>query len=191
MPAVDNFRKALNDLQVDPSVQGGLFKGYETISDKDPKPKRAAFFRQAIQIVDETLAPETRHAIRDACACSKSGWRLEAAKKIAKEYAGKPLEEKLAALRGVTHMGSPSLQADGTILAGIGERGGFECPCPVFQGSDQTEPVSLTYCYCCAGHFRFHYQVALGVKLRTKTVLSSALNSVHTEPCRFEYEVKG
>lgn len=32
-------------------------------------------------------------------------------------------------------------------------------------------PVSKTYCYCCAEHFRFHYQIALGIKLQTKEVV--------------------
>jgi len=50
-------------------------------------------------------------------------------------------------------------------------------------------PVSKTYCYRCAGHFRFHYQIALGVNHRTKDVVSSTLNSLQKEPCRFTYYI--
>ena len=190
MSAVENFRKALDELQVDKDIKAQLLQGYENISDKAPKARRAAFFCQVIERMDETLPPEICHAVRDACACSKGGWRLAASKKVARDYARKSLEEKLRALGQVKYMGNPVLQEDGSILASIGEKGGFECPCPVFQGIAQSEPVSLTYCYCCAGHFRFHYQIALELKLKTRAVLSSALNSCKTDPCRFVYEVE-
>jgi len=189
MPAVDNLRKALNEFQVDQAIQDCLFLGYEKISDKAPKPRRAAFFRHAIRCMDDNLPPEISRALRDACACSKGGWRLESARKVAQEFTGKPIEEKIQALGKVKYLGNPVLQEDGTILAGIGDEGGFECPCPVFQGTDQSDLVSLTYCYCCAGHFRFHYQIALGVELKTRAVLSSALNSCGKDPCRFVYEL--
>lgn len=83
------------------------------------------------------------------------------------------------------------MNTDGTITAGIGDEGGLECPYPVFNGSGSAEPVSLTCCYCCAGHFRFHYKFALGVKLKTKAVVSSALASNRQQPCRFVYEIVG
>ena len=86
-------------------------------------------------------------------------------------------------------MGKPVLNPDGTITAGIGDEGGFDCPCPVFTNVKLDGPVSKTYCYCCAGHYRFHYQIALNRKLVTKTVISSILNSAKKEPCRFVYEI--
>ena len=189
MPAIELFRKALQDQHIDQETISKIFAGDQSISDRSDKKQKAAFFTQAVQCMDEVLDAVTCHDIRDACACSKGGYRLKAVQKLAQEYAGCSLAEKVAALNQVTHMGKPALNPDGSITAGIGEKGGFECPCPVFNGSGVQEPVSLTYCYCCAGHFRFHYQIALGVKLETKAVLSSALNSLRTEPCRFVYEV--
>jgi hypothetical protein len=56
-------------------------------------------------------------------------------------------------------------------------------------GVELKEPVSITYCYCCAGHFRHHYQNALGIKLKTKKVISSVLNSLGKKPCQFVYEI--
>jgi len=109
--------------------------------------------------------------------------------KIAKEYSERTLEDKIQAIYKIMHMGKPVLNLDGTITAHIGNDGGFECPCPVFSGSGFDEPVSITYCYCCAGHFRFHYQIALDVKLETITVESSALASKRTEPCIFRYKI--
>lgn len=49
--------------------------------------------------------------------------------------------------------------------------------------------MPLTYCLCCAGHFMFHYQKALNIKLRVKKVVSSIINSEGKEPCVFIYEI--
>lgn len=191
MTAVQRFRDALKAHALDDQTVALIFEGFESVSDKSKKETRAAFFRQAVARMDALLPPETRRSVRDACACSKGGWRLKAVQKLAKEMQGKSLEEKLAALRGITFMGNPVLNSDGSITAAIGEQGGFACPCPVFEGVESSEPVSITYCYCCAGHFRFHYQIALGVRLATREVVSSALESRREKPCRFVYELVG
>ena len=189
MTAVHRLKNALRELQVEDEIVAQVFAGYETLTDKAKKEKRAEFFIQAVQRMEALLGEQSSRAVRDACACSKGGWRLKAVQQVAVRTAGKSLEEKLAVLRQTTHMGQPSLNPDGSITARIGEQGGFECPCPVFQGLGIKEPVSITYCYCCAGHFRFHYQVALGVKLKTRAVESSALASGGMAPCRFVYEI--
>ncbi|MCW4012816.1 MAG: hypothetical protein NWF07_07465 [Candidatus Bathyarchaeota archaeon] len=189
MTAVTRFREALKKHEIPDPIQRQIFQDHETVSDRSKKEKKAAFFIDAIDRMDKLLDPEKNQAIRDSCACSKGGWRLKAMKKIAKEYSEKSIEEKLAAIGEVKHMGNPQLNPDDTITASIGETGGFVCPCPVFHGVDITEPVSITYCYCCAGHFRHHYQIALNMKLETVTVLSSALESQRTKPCKFVYRI--
>jgi hypothetical protein len=189
MGAVDMFKHVLVEFHVDDAIVAQIMEDYERIADKDPKEKRAAFFAQAVRRMDALLDVETCHAIRDACACSKGGWRLKAAQKVAKAYKTCSLEEKVHALRQITHMGSPTLNADGTITAGIGGEDGCHCACSVFDSLELSEPVSQTYCYCCAGHFRFHYQIALGKKLMTHSVVSSALESLGKKPCRFVYKI--
>ena len=95
----------------------------------------------------------------------------------------------LQAIGQVTYMGNPVLNEDGTITAGIGDAGGVRCPCPVFDGVELDQAISKTYCYCCAGHFRYHYQIALSIKLKTREVVSSGLESRGKKPCRFVFEV--
>lgn len=189
MTAIQRFKNALQECRVDAEIVQQIFAGYERISDTAPKEKKAAFFLQAVTRMESCLDAGDCHAIRDACACSKGGWRLKAMQKIAREYEGKGLEEKIHAIAQVTHMGKPALDENGRISAGIGEAGGFSCPCPVFEGVALAGPVPLAYCYCCAGHFRYHYQIALGTKLATHQVLSSALASQGREPCRFVYQI--
>jgi hypothetical protein len=189
MTAIQRFRNAIQELQVHEKVSAEIMEGYEYINDRAKKEKRAAFFMKAMERMDALLDFETRRDIRDACACSKGGWRLKAVQKLAREYADRSLEEKLQALWQIKYMGKPVLNEDGTITAGISDEGGFECPCPVFNGLGLKEAVSKTYCYCCAGHFRHHYQIALGKKLITQAVVSSALESCGKKPCRFIFEI--
>jgi hypothetical protein len=189
MTAVKRFRNALQEFRVEEGIVAQIFQGYETVSDRSNKEKRAAFFIRAIERMESLLDRELCHDIRDACACSKGGWRLKAMQKIAKECEGQSVEQKLQAIGRVTHMGHPALNEDGTITAGIGDVGGFQCPCPVFDGVESEQAASKTYCYCCAGHFRHHYQIALGKRLRTRDVVSSALASRRKEPCRFAFEI--
>jgi hypothetical protein len=189
MTAVKRFKNALQEFQVEEGVVAQIFKGYETVSDRSKKEKRAAFFIQAIERMEELLDRQLCHDIRDACACSKGGWRLKSMQKIAKECEGQSIEQRLQAIGQVTYLGNPVLNEDGTITAGIGDVGGFQCPCPVFDGVELEQAVSKTYCYCCAGHFRHHYQIALGKRLRTRDVVSSALESRGKEPCRFVFEI--
>ena len=189
MTAIQRFKHALNQFQISESNQADIFKKFENISDQSKKEHKAAFFVHAIDYMDENLPEELCHQIRDACACSTGGWRSKAMQKISKEYELESLEKKITAINQVTYSGKPSLNEDGTITASIGDQGGFPCPCPVFDGISVNQPVSKTYCFCCAGHFRFHYQIALRVKLKTKSVVSSALNSLQKEPCRFIYEI--
>jgi hypothetical protein len=189
MTAIQRFRIALQESQIDISEKARILEGYEKLTDRAGKERRAAFFVDAIARMDDLLDFEIRRDIRDACACSKGGWRLKAVRNLARDYAGRSLEDRLVAPRGITHMGKPVLNADGTITAGIGDEGGFACRCPVFQGQNLQEPVSLTYCYCCAGHFRYHYRIALDRKLVTRAVLSSALASLGAEPCSFVFEI--
>jgi hypothetical protein len=133
MSAVKRFKKALQEHEVEDIIIAEIMKDYENISDKSKKFEKAAFFKTAVSKMDELLDSETSKNIRDSCACSKGGWRLKAMKKIVKEYNDKSLDKKIEAINNVTHMGKPVLNMDGSITASIGEKGGFECPCPVFH----------------------------------------------------------
>jgi len=188
--AVQRFRDSLRAHRVDAAVVTEIMQGYDRITDGWKKERKAAFFVQAMRVMDQRLDFRTRGDVRGACACSTGGWRERAVRKIARDYQHSTLERRVEALQQVTHMGRPALNDDGTITASIGSEGGFRCPCPVFGGWKHEAPVSPTYCLCCAGHFRHHYQIALGVGLRTTAVLSTALASQGREPCRFVYEVE-
>ena len=187
--SVDRLMKALGAHGVDRHVTDRITEGYEGITDRC-RAKRPAFFIHAMRVMDETLDFQTRCEIRGACGCSNGGWREKEMRRIARECKGKSLEDRVQAIGGVRYMGNPVLHDDGTISGGVGSEGGFDCPCSVFRGWRYEEPVPSTYCLCCAGHFRYHYQIALGVKLKVRAVLSTALESMRREPCRFLFEME-
>ena len=191
MPYPEKFKRSLKHHQVDDDIIAKIFDGYEEFKDKSPKKLKKAFFTRAMQQMDELFDEETCYKVIDWCACSKSGKRDKDIKKIAKAIKDKSLEEKVKALWQVENMCQPVLKEDGVIRTGIyyQEDDRYKCACPCFHKEKITEPISSTFCLCCAGHFRYHYQNALGVSLKTKAVISSPLESLGKDPCIFEFEI--
>lgn len=164
----------------------------------DDNEKQDAANRHAamLRMMTERLDGETLRDVMFHRACCKTGSRLKNARTLAKEHAGEPLPKKLEALAALPYMGTPTLTESGDIdtgpCAGTILPGGLHrCSCwqlggkkPV-QGSMPTE-----YCLCCAGHFRFHYEKALGLKLRVKAVRSSAFED-RTQGCAFVLSIQG
>lgn len=161
--------------------------------DANQKQDNANFYAAAMRECEELLGFDKTAEAMFHRACSKSGFRLDNAKRFAKEHAGKPLEEKLERLGRLQYMGKPRLSGDGCITTdAVGSYGstGMACPCWHLSGCRPAGgPMPLSYCLCCAGHFQFHYQKALGLKLRVKEVVSSILNSEGRQPCVFVYEI--
>lgn len=191
MPYPEKLQKSLQHHGVGDSIIAKIFAGYEDIKDNSPKKLKKAFFSRAMKQIDELFDKDTRYQIIDWCACSKSGKRYKDIKKIAKIIQDKSLEEKIKALWQVEKMSQPVLNKDGVITTGIYylEGNKYKCACPCFHNEIITEPISATFCLCCAGHFRFHYQNALGLSLKTKAVISSPLESLGKDPCVFKLEI--
>ena len=126
-------------------------------------------------------------------ACCKDGFHLENSIKVANESSNKSLKEKLNLLGQQQYMGKPHLTKDGDIYtqhcAGSGTHDDLKCSCWRFDGCIPAKgEMPLNYCLCCAGHFRFHYQLALGKKLRVKEIVSSVFHDP-PEYCSFLFEI--
>ena len=191
MPNTEKIHTSLLEHNIDKSLVNQIMEGHEKIADKSKKELKAGFITEVIDRMDNLLDSEVCNDIIDWCACCKSGVRDKNIKKFAKKNKEKSLQEKIEKLSEVPTMGSPILNEDGTITTGIywGDENGYRCPCPNFNGLELKQAISITYCHCCAGHFRYHYQNALGVKLKTKEVSSSVLESLGKKPCKFIYEI--
>ena len=191
MPYPSKLRKSLVEHNIDESIINQIFRGYEDLQDKSPKKEKITFFTEAMNKIDELMDYDTKYQIIDWCACCKSGKRAKDVKKLTKEFEGESLKKKLKALWEVPNMGQPVVNENGYIKTGIyyKDDNKYKCACTCFHNEKITEPISSTYCLCCAGHFRHHYQNALGVKLKTVEVVSSPISSLGKDPCVFTYEI--
>jgi hypothetical protein len=117
---------------------------------------------------------------------------LNGARNLPKNMPKKRWRKNSSCLHRYSGWAPPRLNADGDIETVAVDAGmdGNDCPCWQLGGhTPQDEKMPLTYCLCCAGHFRFHYQKSLGLKLRVKHVASSILHSGGNKPCVFVYEI--
>jgi len=185
MPCPEKFTESLARFAIDPVISERILDGFHDLVSSSPKARKAAFFSRATAIVDDCLEWEKKCELMEYNACCKGGQRATAIKKFAKDHSSTDLAGKIIALADVPNMGCPRLHADGTITAHLMYMvdGAYRCPCPNFHLLKMAVPVSPTYCLCCAGHFKHHYQNALGVRLKTKEIVSSPLSSMGRQPC--------
>lgn len=188
----EEFEKVFKKAGIDDKLIGQILSvQYQTSNKKEQDNANycAAVIDKCNELLDfDVLAEAMFHR-----ACCKSGFRLSNAKEIAKEHADKTLEEKLELLGQKKYMGKPHLTEDGKIYtemcAGSGTPDKLTCSCWRFKGCVSSGgKMPVNYCLCCAGHFRFHYQTALGLKLRVHKIVSS----VFGEPpqyCSFLFDV--
>jgi len=188
--AIEKLRNSLSE-NVSEEKRKYILEGYDKITDNSKKSFKSDFFINVCKKMDEVLDESEKIKIREVCACCTGGWREKAVKKINRNFSS--VEEIISALNEVTHLGFPKLNYDGTITAGIGPDTGCYCACAVFNGAGLTQPsfpVSKTYCYCCAGHFKYLYQFAFAKELEIVEIVSSSLESMAQKPCRFKYRFK-
>jgi len=162
---------------------------------ENEKQDNTNFYAAAMEKCDELLDFDIIAETMFDKACCKGGFRFNNAKMIAKEHGDKSLEEKLELLGQQKYMGKPHLTENGDIYtehcAGSGTPEDMKCSCWQFGGCFPTDrKMPLSYCLCCGGHFRFHYQKALGLKLRIKEVVTSVFNDP-PQYCSFLFEIVG
>lgn len=191
MPDANKIEKSLRKHNISEALIETIMAGKENLTAKSNKKEKAIHLINVINRIDSYLDEKERSEIMDWCACCKGGQRDKDCKQYAMKSVGQPLEQKIRGLSSVKYMGRPRLNDDGTISTWIywKENEKFKCACTNFKGLELNKAVSTTYCLCCAGHFRYHYQNALGVKLRTIEVVSSVLSSKGEKPCEFVYEI--
>ena len=195
MPYPEKLKKSLRDHLVDEKIINEIYQGYEDIGDKSPKKEKIKFMRHAMNIIDARLTYEQRYEVIDSCACCLGGVREKNVKNFAKSMEEKDFtfEEKIQALKEAHPFENylTSLDEEGNIRDGIWYEvdGKYKCACTCLSKETLDKPISSTYCLCCAGHFRHHIQNALGIKLKTKEVVSSAIESMEKEPCIFSFEI--
>ncbi|MDD5901371.1 MAG: hypothetical protein PUC73_10825 [Lachnospiraceae bacterium] len=193
MPCPEKFRETLVQHNIPQEIISRIHQGFEDLVSSSPKKKKALFFKRATDILCENCDIDAVHSLYERNACCKGGAREKASKQFAAKYAGLSLYERIKHIEEVPNMGSAVLEADGVIRVNavyykVGEQ--FACACSNYNKSGFQENVRKDYCYCCAGHFLHHYQIMLGVKLKTLEIVSSPLDSHGKEPCVIRFAIQ-
>ena len=187
MPTLKKIRDTMKKLKVSDEIMAQF--------DFDADSNKPENLVAMIDKMDQLLTEEQCFAIMEQQGCCKSGQRDKDCKAFAVEHVGRSLLEKLALLSRVQYMMSPRLNPDGLITVTFGgyqngvHTGNTTCSCGSIKKLKQPFSLSPTYCGCCAGHFLYHYQNALGVKLKLVEINSSPLNTNGEKPCSFTFEV--
>lgn len=192
MPSPEKFNETLKEYSIDEQTVKLINDGYEGLVSKASKPQKAAYFKRAVDIMEERLEFPVMRELLEANGCCKTGAREKASKAFAKENAALSLDERLPKIKDVPYMGNPVRNDDGSITVhavyyGDGER--YMCACPNYNKVKRDYSVSKSYCFCCAGHFRHHYEIMLGAKLVTEEIVSSPLDSDGKNPCIIRFSV--
>ena len=195
MPAPEKFGETLVRFGVSEEVKERIYIGFEEIKDKSAKPQRAAFFGQAVSVMNESLTNEQVKDILEANACCKGGSRERNSKQFAKESKELGIPERLERIgeHPEWHMGRAEIDAEGYLIVhGVSYqlKGKFECACPNANQKKDGVEIPREYCYCCGGHFKHHYEIMLGTKLELLEVVSSPHDTKGEMPCVFKYGFK-
>lgn len=194
MPSPEKFRETLADFSVDEAIVREINAGYEDVVSKTNKKTKSAYMKQALDVMNAKLPKEKVQEIVEANACCKSGARLKASRQFAEAHKDDSMEQRLALIsqRPYLNMGRAELNADGDLIVhavSAYENDRYECVCPTVSHVRRDYEIPREYCYCCGGHFKFHYEIMLGVKLELLEIVSSPHDTEGREPCVFRYRI--
>jgi len=156
-----------------------------------------------IERMERALDPDALHEILDRHACGGGKDFIARMKKIGREIADKPLNEKITHINNISSDSEKiTLNADNTlsVIWSFDNNGKYQCVCSaavkpgvrvsdLSEGVDDDRVMPLAYCFCCAGSGRRHLQLQLGAELRTKEIISSPINSKGEKSCEFILEI--
>ncbi len=163
-----------------------IMRGGEDVN-TDSHKQRLEWIEGAVKRMDERLSPELRRAMREGSACCLGGARDELARKIHDENA--TLGERFAALSEARLIigGRAEQISDDTYRISFywDLPEGAKCSC---LKRNPAQPMSETWCMCCGGHIKHHFETAMGVRADVQQV-GTLLTSAGAFPCTFELKV--
>ena len=193
MPSPEKFRQTLDDFNVPTEIIDEMYSGFGELVSRTKKPVKSAFFKQALDVMNAWLSPDKVQEILEANACCKSGARDKASKEFARIHGAQSVAEKLELIsaRPYMNMGTAELDEEGFLIVHAvafhpGDR--YECACPTVSKIKRDYAIPREYCYCCGGHFKYHYEVMLGEKLELVEIVSTPHDTDGQKPCSFKFK---
>lgn len=181
---IGKLAEKLAEAGIDEKLTARIMKDGESITASTRQEGKADWMREAMRRMDNLLPEDERHAVRESCACCLGGRRLALSRSIARNNETVAARVKAANETPFVFGHSVKRLANGNIRVSFFPEGQTEFKCVCLRKA--TEPISITYCYCCGGHVKHHLQIALGEALACR-VVSSALSSGGKKPCLFEF----
>lgn len=182
---IAKLAEQLEVAQIDRDIIRQIMEGGEAFGKSAGSAEIAEWFRGAMIRMNKLLDMAKRKAVREGCACHLTGQKLRICEKIVRE--NKSLEERIKAVNAKNYIcGTLTMNDNGEIIACArpDDRYYRHCVClPKAQ-----KPLSITYCYCCGGHIKYHLQIALGHKL-DGGVVTSPLSTGGKSPCTFSFRI--
>jgi len=147
--------------------------------------EKIAFVNQ----MDKLLTKKQILSLMEEQGCSKDEHTVESKSK----FKGKTLEERIEILNTICIEEAPDskINEDGTISIfwEFKENGKYRCVCPIMSKLLEPTTVSLTFCGCCSGHVKYHFEQDTEVKLRLIETVSSPLSSDGEKRCEHRFEI--
>lgn len=157
---------------------------YPETEDETPEVK-IAFVNQ----MDHLLSKDQILSVMEEQGCLK----IEPNAELMQKLKGKSIEERINIINAMDKSKSARcrLNADGTlsIFWDYAEKGKYICVCSTINKLLKPTTVSLTYCGCCSGHVKYHFEHNLDVKLRLIETVSSPINSNGEKYCEHLFEI--
>ena len=175
--------------EVDRDTFDYIMQGSDSVNYESNK-QRQEWLAGAMRRMEERLPPERVKEIREGCACCLGGQRAEIAKHVHDAYP--TVAERFDAFsKARTIVGDTAYRVGENVYRVCfwetpPEKNGCSC----LKYTPKTEPMPMSWCLCCGGHIKSHFEHALGVKADCRCV-SSQLTSCGKEPCVFELTVTG
>lgn len=192
MPNVKSIRKTMKDQGIPVNVMS-------QIHFPRPQGNQPMEVLSLIEQMDTLLTHEQRLSVMEEQGCYKTGDANERNLAFGRAHADKSAAERIALLdaSNVEPSVGCRINEDGTLSLfwEIGEEENYYCVCACYKrlkkNRPQTGNISKTYCGCCGGHIRHHYQNILGVKLKLKEIVSSPISSDGKKRCEFLFDILG
>ena len=159
-----------------------------------------------IERMEKTLPSDELQQILERHSCGGGKEFIARIKQIGKEIATKSLNEKIDYINNISSDSEKIiLNADNTlsVIWSFVDNDKYKCVCSaaiktgvivselaVEKNKADDCIMPLSYCFCCAGSGRRHLEMQLGVKLKTKEIISSPINSKGEKPCEFILEIE-
>ncbi len=180
---IGKLEESLKSHGIDEKIIDIKMENGNLIKQTDKNEKKAEWFYQAMERMDQLLEASVRYGIRQDCACCLGGKRHELCKQIYNKY-GNDFERIEAANKTKLVFGNGVKKiSEGRYEVSFFSESLEEKKCPCIRGLEKE--MSITYCYCCGGHVKYHLATVLGKKLKVE-VKETALTSLGKKSCRFE-----